>query len=154
MGIEIERKFLLVNNDWKHGAGGILYRQGYLSSIKERTVRIRIIEQNAYLTIKGVNDGIRRVEFEYEIPLADAEFMLAKLCEQDIIEKYRYRISYEGLIWEIDEFLGANKGLVVAEVELASEEQTIILPPWVGREVSGDYRYFNSALSKHPFTQW
>lgn len=154
MGIEIERKYLLVNNDWREGASGILYRQGYLSSTKERTVRIRIIENNAYLTIKGVNDGIRRVEFEYEIPLNDAEFMLDKLCEQLIIEKYRYRISYKGLIWEIDEFLGANKGLVLAEVELASEEQTVFLPPWVGREVSGDYRYFNSALSQHPFTCW
>ncbi|HHB77052.1 MAG TPA: CYTH domain-containing protein [Desulfobulbus sp.] len=154
MGYEIERKFLVVGNRWKKDTDGILYRQGYLSTEKERTVRVRTIGDSAFLTVKGINTGIRRLEFEYEIPLPDAEIMLDDLCEQPIIEKYRYRIPYKGFFWEVDEFLGNNTGLVIAEIELDREEQSFERPPWIGREVSGDPRYFNSALSIHPYQSW
>ncbi len=154
MAYEIERKFLVVGNQWKKDSEGIFYRQGYLSTKKERTVRIRRIENSAFLTVKGINIGIRRLEFEYEIPLSDAEKMLDELCEQPIIEKYRYRISYQGFIWEVDEFLGENRGLVIAEIELDNEEQDFDRPPWIGKEVSQDARYFNSALSIHPYRSW
>ena len=154
MGIEIERKFLLTSDEWKQGNTGVLYRQGYLCSTKEQTVRIRVAGDKAFLTIKSATVGIRRMEFEYPLPVKDAEIMLDTICKQPIIEKYRYTISYQGFIWEVDEFLGANRGLVVAEVELETENQYIIKPPWVGREVSGDYRYFNSALCRHPYSRW
>jgi len=154
MGYEIERKFLVVGNQWKKDTDGILYRQGYLSTEKERTVRVRSIENSAFLTVKGINTGIRRLEFEYEIPLYDAEMMLDDLCEQPIIEKYRYSITYKRFTWEVDEFLGENAGLVIAEIELDYEEQSFELPPWIGKEVSGDPRYFNSALSIHPYQSW
>jgi len=154
MGYEIERKFLVVGNQWKKDTDGTLYRQGYLSTEKERTVRVRSIENSAFLTVKGINSGIRRLEFEYEIPLSDAETMLEDLCEQPIIEKYRYRIIYNGFTWEVDEFLGENAGLVIAEIELDNEEQSFERPPWIGKEVSGDPRYFNSVLSIHPYQSW
>ena len=154
MGYEIERKFLVVGNQWKKDGVGILYRQGYLSTQKERTVRVRCIEDSAFLTVKGKNVGIRRLEFEYVIPLYDAETMLNNLCEQSIIEKYRYRITYKGFTWEVDEFLGENAGLVIAEIELDNEEQSFSRPPWIGKEVSQDARYFNSALSIHPYRSW
>jgi len=154
MGYEIERKFLVVGNQWKKDIDGTLYRQGYLSTEKERTVRVRSIENSAFLTVKGINSGICRLEFEYEIPLYDAEVMLDDLCEQPIIEKYRYRIIYKGFTWEVDEFLGENAGLVIAEIELDYEEQSFERPPWIGKEVSGDPRYFNSALSIHPYQSW
>lgn len=152
MGIEIERKFLVKSNEWKT-AKGVYYSQGYLNSDKLRTVRVRIAGDKAYLTIKGQSQGASRAEFEYAISLADAEQLL-QLCEQPLIQKQRYRISYEGLVWEVDEFLGDNQGLVVAEVELTSENQSIPLPNWVGEEVTHDIRYFNSNLVKHPFKQW
>jgi len=154
MGYEIERKFLVVGKQWKKDGLGILYRQGYLSTQKERTVRVRRIEDSAFLTVKGINIGIRRLEFEYEIPLCDAETMLNELCKQPIIEKYRYRITYKGFIWEVDEFLGENAGLVIAEIELDNEEQSFERPPWIDKEVSRDARYFNSALSTHPYRSW
>ena len=154
MGVEIERKFLVQGEQWKKGARGVLYRQGYLSTEKERTVRVRRVEDMGLLTVKGISTGISRLEFEYEIPLADAEKMLADLCEQPIIEKYRYRLPYKGFVWEVDEFLGVNSGLVVAEIELAGEDQDFARPPWLGREVSGDPRYFNSALTIHPYSSW
>ncbi|HHL34783.1 MAG TPA: CYTH domain-containing protein [Desulfobulbaceae bacterium] len=154
MGYEIERKFLVVGNQWKKDGVGILYRQGYLSTQKEGTVRVRCIEDSAFLTVKGKNVGIRRLEFEYVIPLYDAETMLNNLCEQPIIEKYRYRITYKGFTWEVDEFLGENAGLVIAEIELDNEEQSFARPPWIGKEVSQDARYFNSALSIHPYRSW
>jgi CYTH domain-containing protein len=118
-----------------------------------RTVRVRIADSQAFLTIKGPNEGIRRQEFEYPIPLADADALLA-LCEGPLIEKHRHRVVHGGLLWEIDEFHGANAGLVVAEVELPSVEHPFEAPPWLGREVSHDPRYFNSSLSRHPFSTW
>lgn len=154
MGIEIERKFLLTGTTWKHLAPGTSYRQGYLNSAKERTVRVRTIDDKGFLTIKGISVGATRVEYEYEIPVADAKHLLDDLCEKPIIEKNRYKISHSGFVWEIDEFFGENEGLVVAEIELESEDQTFEKPEWVGEEVTGDPRYFNSNLIKNPFIKW
>lgn len=154
MGIEIERKFLVVNDDYREKGKGVRFRQGYLSTIKERVVRVRIIGQQGFLTIKGVNVGAVRPEFEYEIPVDDATIMLEKLCERPTLDKIRYQVKYRGFIWEVDEFLGENAGLVVAEIELADEKQTIIKPEWVGEEVTGDPRYFNSNLIKAPYKSW
>ncbi len=154
MGKEIERKFLVKGEAWKKMAQGVMYRQGYLSTVKERVVRVRTIDDKGYLTIKGISKGISRLEFEYEIPLEDANKMLDELCERPLIEKARYKIEYSGLIWEVDEFFGDNEGLTLAEVELSDENQQIELPEWIGEEVSGDPRYFNSNLIKHPFKEW
>ena len=129
------------------------YRQGYLSTVKERTVRVRTVDDRGYLTVKGLTVGATRREFEYDIPADDAAVLL-ELCEQPLVEKVRYRIPSGGLTWEVDEFEGANQGLVVAECELASEDQRIELPPWIGEEVTGDPRYFNSNLIAHPFSKW
>ena len=154
MGTEIERKFLLRNESWRAGASGTFFRQGYLNSSKERTVRIRTAGDKAFLTVKGPAVGATRAEFEYPIPLDECNAMLDTLAEKTLIEKKRYRIKCGDLTWEIDEFFGDNKGLIVAEVELQSEGQRIDKPSWVGDEVSGDPRYFNSNLIKHPFTKW
>lgn len=154
MGIEIERKFLVNGNAWKSLGEGVLLRQGYLSSAPERVVRVRVEGESAMLTIKGRSTGATRNEWEYPIPLADAQALLDSLCERPIIEKHRYRIAYDGMIWEVDEFLGENVGLVVAEIELASEEQAFAKPEWVGEEVTHDPRYFNANLLRHPFSTW
>ena len=154
MATEIERKYLVKDTGWKVEAKGTVYRQGDLSTVKERTVRVRTINDNGYLTVKGITVGATRVESEYEIPAKDAGNMLDDLCERPIIEKTRYVIEYEGLNWEVDEFAGENQGLIVAEVELTDEDQKIALPDWIGEEVTGDPRYFNSNLIKHPFSEW
>lgn len=154
MAKEIERKFLVNGEAWKAQAGATRYRQGYLNSAKERTVRVRTIDDKGYLTVKGITTGASRSEYEYEIPAVDAEAMLTDLCEKPLIEKNRYKIRAGEHTWEIDEFFGENEGLVVAEVELASEDQAFGKPGWVGVEVTGDPRYFNSNLIKHPFTRW
>ncbi len=154
MGIEIERKFLLSGNEWKDLAQGTRYRQGYLSASKESSVRVRTIDDKGYLTIKGKSVGAVRMEYEYEIPLEDAEVLLEELCAKPIIHKKRYKIKFDGFIWEVDEFFGENEGLVVAEIELASEDQPFTKPDWVGKEVTTDVRYFNSNLSKHPYSTW
>lgn len=154
MGIEIEKKFLLTGTEWKQLAVGTAYRQGYLNSVKERTVRVRTINDNGFLTIKGVSVGATRLEYEYEIPLADAQALLDELCEKPLIEKNRYKVDFGGFIWEIDEFFGENDGLIVAEIELESEDQTFDKPEWVGEEVTGDSRYFNSNLIKYPYSKW
>jgi len=147
MPVEIERKFLVQNNTWQECVdAGVLYRQGYLLVSPEKTIRVRIVSQTAFLTIKGKSTGITRAEFEYEIPYSHATELLA-LCEGRIIEKQRYRFLYNGQLWEIDRFLGKNKGLVLAEVELESEDQKIELPPWIGEEVSTNPAYYNSTLS-------
>lgn len=153
MAKEIERKFLVVGEAWRKLAQGTLYRQGYLSTVKERTVRVRTIDDQGFLTVKGITVGATRLEFEYPIPVADAHKML-EICEQPLVEKYRYKIAHAGLIWEVDEFLGVNQGLIVAEVELTSESQVFEKPDWVGAEVTQDPRYFNANLIKHPFTKW
>ena len=154
MGIEIERKFLLAGDAWRGLGQAVLLRQGYLSSARERVVRVRIEGEQAMLTIKGANVGASRGEWEYPIPLADAVELLDGLCEQPLIEKYRHRIEHAGMVWEVDEFLGANAGLIVAEIELASEDQPFEKPEWIGAEVSGDARYYNANLIRHPFSQW
>jgi adenylate cyclase len=154
MGEEIERKFLVKGDAWRSLAKGTSYRQGYLNSAKERTVRIRTIDNRAFLTIKGPTIGATRAEYEYEIPLADCNAMLDTLAEKPIIEKKRYKVPFEGLTWEIDEFFGDNAGLIVAEVELKSEGQAFRKPGWAGEEVTADPRYFNSNLIKHPYTRW
>lgn len=154
MGKEIERKFLVEGDDWKSLAKPTSYRQGYLSTVKERTVRVRTINDKAFLTIKGLTVGISKLEFEYEVPLADGNKLLDELCEKPLIEKNRYKIEYGGLIWEVDEFFGDNDGLTVAEVELKSEDQKFDKPSWIREEVSGDPKYFNSNLIKNPFKTW
>lgn len=155
MAIEIERKFLLKNPAWRTVAGeGCLIRQGYLSDQPERTVRVRVAGEQAWLTIKGKTAGIARVEMEYPIPVAEAMQLLDQLCLKPLIEKYRYRIAQDDLVWEIDEFLGDNAGLVVAEIELTAADQQFDQPDWLGAEVSDDPRYFNSALIRQPFSRW
>lgn len=152
MAIEIERKFLVIGDAWRD-APPVFYSQGYLNRDKARTVRVRIAGEEAFLTIKGTSVGARRAEFEYPIPLWDARELLA-LCEQPLIEKNRRKILHEGFIWEVDEFLGENLGLVVAEIELPAEDAAFTKPDWVGAEVTDDARYFNSNLSRTPFIYW
>ncbi len=154
MGIEIEKKFLLTGDAWKKLAQGKTYRQGYLNSSKERSVRVRTIGDKGFLTIKGKSVGASRMEFEYEIPIEDAKTVLEELCIKPIIHKKRYKIEFEGFIWEVDEFFGENEGLVVAEIELNDEQQSFTKPAWVGEEVTHDVRYFNANLSKHPYSEW
>lgn len=153
MALEIERKFLVKEGAWRNEKG-TKYRQGYLNSAKERTVRVRIIDGKGYLTIKGISRGAVREEYEYDIPKAEAEAMLNNLCEKPLIEKLRYKIKFQGLVWEVDEFFGENQGLIIAEVELESEDQTVNIPEWVGEEVTGDPKYFNANLIHHPYSRW
>jgi adenylate cyclase len=155
MAQEIERKFLVKDDSWRATAGaGKPYLQGYLCTDRERVVRVRVKDDRGFLTIKGLRQGISAAEYEYPIPAAEAEEMLQKLCLRPLIEKLRYEVSHEGLLWEIDEFQGDNAGLIVAEVELDSEEQQVILPPWAGPEVSHDKRYANASLVQSPFSSW
>ena len=151
---EIERKFLVRSSVWKKLGKPVLYRQGYLSTARGRTVRIRIAGNNAYVTIKSPAINLIRHEFEYPIPLAHARFLLRTLCQQPIIEKTRTAIVHRGYTWEVDEFRGVNKGLIVAEIELCSVDESFPKPPWVGGEVTGDRRYNNSSLVKRPFRVW
>jgi len=154
MAQEIERKFLVANDAWRDQTEGKLYRQGYIPTIDARTVRIRTAGDKGFITLKGPVVNMSRPEFEYAIPLADAEEMLSSLCDPPLIEKYRYQLLIDDLLWEIDEFLGDNQGLLIAEVELASPEQPIRLPDWVGEEVTDNERYYNSHLARHPFCHW
>jgi CYTH domain-containing protein len=154
MSTEIERKFLVKDDNWRSLGSGILYRQGYLSTDVERTVRVRTIGENGYLTIKGKTHNMTRAEFEYDIPLKDAEWMLDNLCKRPLIEKIRYKIPLNDLIWEIDEFKGENEGLIIAEVELKDVNTDIGLPDWIGKEVTDDPRYYNANLVKNPYSDW
>jgi adenylate cyclase len=154
MGIEIERKFLVNGEAWKDLATGTTYRQGYLSTEKERTVRVRTINDKGFLTIKGLTRGASRAEFEYDIPADDANQLLDELCLKPLIEKKRYKIQHDGLIWEVDAFFGENDGLIVAEVELESEDQVFTKPEWVGAEVTGDPRYYNANLIANQYKNW
>ncbi|QBG46654.1 CYTH domain-containing protein [Verrucomicrobia bacterium S94] len=153
MAFEIERKFLVISDEWKNAVvDSRSCRQGYLVTDPKKSVRVRVMGDQGFLTVKGATDGFSRMEFEYEIDLADARYMLM-LCEQ-LVEKTRYYIEHGGLTWEVDVFDGLNAGLVMAEVELESENQHFEKPDWAGEEVSEDERYFNGYLSKHPFSQW
>lgn len=154
MAHEIERKFLVVDSSWKANAPGVLFRQGYLSTDKARTVRVRLEGERGVLTIKGLTRGVTRLEFEYDIPADDAIRMLDELCERPLIEKTRYRVAVGRHVWDVDEFHGDNAGLVVAEVELTSPDDAFERPSWIGREVSDDPRYFNANLVSHPYRSW
>jgi len=154
MGIEIERKFLVEGDAWRTLGTSTLLRQGYLSTDAARTVRVRIDGDQAFLTIKGKSVGASRGEWEYPIPVAEAAELLDGLCQQPLVEKVRHRIAAGPHTWEVDEFLGANAGLVVAEIELASEDEAFDKPAWIGRDVTGDARYFNSRLISHPYSTW
>jgi adenylate cyclase len=156
MGVEIERKFLIregFESQWKGDVNGIPYVQGYLCRERGRTVRVRIAGPKAYITIKGEVQGISRSEFEYAIPLEDAHAMLL-LCDGPLIEKTRHLIPHEGHVWEVDVFHGKNEGLIIAEIELTKETQDVPIPEWVGKEVTGDHRYYNSCLAVHPLGVW
>lgn len=153
MPAEIERKFLLADDSWHDGSPGVRIAQGYLSQDPERTVRVRIAGESAWLTIKGRSEGITRAEFEYEIPLDEAKALL-ELCLPSVIDKTRHRIPFGGHEWEIDIFHGENEGLVVAEVELEDEAVSPEIPSWIGVEVSSDARYFNSCLAVTPYAKW
>ncbi len=153
MAAEIERKFLVADAAWCDGSAGVRIAQGYLSQDPERTVRVRMAGENAWLTIKGRTQGITRAEFEYAIPPADALELLG-LCLPSVIDKTRHLVRHGAHVWEIDVFHGANDGLVIAEVELSSESDCPEMPAWVGSEVSSENRYFNSNLARHPFNTW
>ena len=150
MGIEIERKFLIDTDKLPPLPHGYTIKQGYILTADHTTVRVRIRNQDAFLTIKGKSTGASRLEFEYPIPLHDAHDMLEALCQSAVVEKTRYLVEHEGHTWEVDVFEGSNKGLVVAEVELDCEEETFALPSWVTKEVTDDIRYFNSNLIDNP----
>lgn len=150
MATEIERKFLVVGDAWRVGTHGVRMAQGYLSLDPDRTVRVRLAGDAAWITVKGRTRGITRSEFEYAIPAADAAALL-DMCLPTVIDKTRHRVDFAGHGWEIDEFHGANEGLVLAEVELADAELCPELPPWVGAEVSDDPHYYNASLAVRPF---
>lgn len=152
MGIEIERKFLVSGEGWRVGEP-VLFRQGYLNRDKHRTVRVRLAGSVGVLTVKGVSFGMTRAEYEYTIPRSDALEML-DLCEGPLIEKKRWLVPIGNMTWEVDEFLGDNLGLIVAEIELEDEAQAFQRPSWLGKEVTDDNRYFNSSLSRTPFKSW
>lgn len=150
MAIEIERKFLVDQTRWRPNDTGVRYRQGYLCPGTGVTVRIRIAGEAAFITVKGPTRGYARAEYEYPVPVHEAEEMLMDLCQKPLIEKIRYRVAYAGHTWEVDVFQGANNGLILAEIELESENAGFELPAWIDKEVSGDPRYFNSALARTP----
>ena len=154
MATEIERKFLVKGDEWRSQGTGTLYRQGYISTQGKITVRIRVVGNQGYLTLKGPSLGHVRAEFEYPIPIEDAQEMLDTMCDRPLIEKRRYKIKYGNLTWEVDEFAGENQGLILAEVELSKENQAVDIPDWIGEEVSHDYRYFNVNLVKNPYCNW
>jgi len=154
MGIEIERKFLIDKDLMGALKNGYQIKQGYIKTVDFTTVRVRIRDKEAFLTLKSKNKGTSRLEFEYPIPMKDANEMLENLCQTSRIEKIRYLIPHEGHTWEVDVFEGENKGLIVAEIELKSEDESFVLPLWVKEEVSDDVRYYNSNLIEHPYNQW
>lgn len=154
MGYEIERKFLVRGETWKEGAFGMRYRQGYLSTDKGRTVRVRLAGEQGFLTVKGLSHGCGRAEYEYPIPADDAEEMLDTMCLRPLVEKVRWRVSHGGHVWEVDEFRGENQGLVLAEIELTTPDEAFTLPTWVTEEVTDDPRYYNANLVARPYRTW
>ncbi|MEC5158307.1 CYTH domain-containing protein [Chryseobacterium sp. MP_3.2] len=155
MGVEIEKKFLVHKNEWEklERPEGEFFRQGYLLTDPNKTIRVRQTSAKGFITIKGKSVGATRVEFEYEIPWAEAAELLDQFSDSEL-SKVRYTINFDGNIWEIDEFLGENKGLTVAEIELKSEEEEFSLPPWIAKEVTGEEKYYNSNLTQLPFKMW
>ncbi|ERE15062.1 CYTH domain-containing protein [Pseudogulbenkiania ferrooxidans] len=153
MALEIERRFVVSGDGWRGLAPAVQYRQGYLSVEKERTVRVRVVGEQAWLTLKSNISNVSRHEFEYLIPLADAQTIMAAMCPM-VVDKLRHRIEHGGFVWEVDEFFGDNAGLVLAEIELPGEDTPFAKPDWVGEEVTEDGRYTNAYLSKHPYSRW
>ena len=153
MGLEIERRFLVDGEAWRTLGEACAYRQGYLSVDPARTVRVRIVGNQAWMTLKAKITDTSRHEFEYPIPVEDAKIIMSTMCSQPI-EKNRTRVSFSGHIWEVDEFFGANQGLVLAEIELPSEDALFEKPVWVGREITADGRYTNAYLADHPYSSW
>ena len=151
---EIERKFLVRGDGWRGKGKSELFRQGYIARTQDRTVRVRVAGEKGTLTIKYRGEGIARSEFEYDIPLDEAQALLDGLAPGEIIEKIRHTFTCEDNVWEVDEFLGANQGLIVAEIELESEDQVFAKPDWLGDEVSRISRYLNVELSRLPYTAW
>jgi CYTH domain-containing protein len=151
---ETERKFLVNSFAFRNLGNAVYYCQGYLNDDPGRVVRVRIAGEKAFLTIKGKNEGITRPEYEYDIPVEDAGFMLKSLCLQPVIEKYRYKIPWGDLFWEVDEFSGENEGLVIAEIELPDENHPFDIPEWIGEEVTSDEKYYNVNLRKNPYKNW
>ena len=151
---EIEYKFLVTSDEWKKNAEGVDYKQGYLSTDNKRTVRVRLEGNVPKLTIKGEKAGPAGKEFEYDIPYEDAVYLLENLCLKPLVEKRRFKVEYEDFTWDIDEFLGQNEGLVLAEIELQDINQKFNKPVWVGKNVTDDPKYKNSNLVKNPFKNW
>lgn len=154
VAIEIERKYLVNAAAWPVPPAGVRYRQGYLCVDADRVVRVRTAGDRAFLTVKGPTKGITRAEFEFPIPFDAAVAMLERLCVRPLIEKTRYRVEFAGRLWEVDVFDGENAGLMLAEVELPAADAQVVLPPWVGTEVSADPRYYNSNLVANPYSRW
>ena len=154
MGVEIERKFLVDETKLPTLQNGYTIKQGYIQTVDHTTVRIRISGKEAFLTIKGKSEGATRLEFEYPIPVSDAQEMLTNLCHASRVEKTRYFVEHEGHTWEVDVFEGSNQGLLIAEIELESEAEVFSLPEWVSEEVTEDVRYFNANLVENPYTSW
>ena len=155
MGIEIERKFLVKQEIWAQleKPDGEFYRQGYLLTDPTKTIRVRQTSEKGFLTIKGISVGASRAEFEYEIPHGEAKELLDQFSVSEL-SKIRYKILFENKLWEVDEFLGENEGLMVAEIELQSEDETFCIPDWIGQEVTGEEKYYNSNLTLLPFKNW
>lgn len=154
MGTEIERKFLVRDDTWRAGSTGVEFRQGYLTTDPERTVRVRLAGDRGYLTIKGQTRGATRSEFEYPIPASDAARLLDDLCLRPLVEKTRFAVRHGGHEWVLDEFHGDNAGLLLAEIELRDEAETFEVPSWAGREVTGDPRFYNANLVANPYGEW
>jgi adenylate cyclase len=155
MGVEIERKFLVDHEKWNQVVkpNGTHYRQGYLLNDDHRTIRVRVTDKQGYITLKGASSGISRKEYEYKIPVEDGVELLDGFAQSEV-EKIRYRIDFAGKLWEVDEFLGDNAGLIMAEIELKQETDEFERPDWITDEVSDDDRYYNSYLSTHPYKNW
>lgn len=155
MAKEIEKKYLLLNDNYKAHSTVTYIQQGYITTKKEGVVRVRVRDNEAYITIKGQNQGAVRLEYEYQIPVSEAKEIIENLCQKPVIEKKRYSFqAADGHIWEIDEFFGENDGLVVAEIELSREDEEFEKPEWVGEEVTSDMRYYNSNLMQNPYINW
>jgi adenylate cyclase len=155
MGVEIERKFRLINDSWRERVREkTLLRQGYIANTRRASVRVRLAGEAGWLSVKSMTPGLSRAEYEAAIPAVDANEMLDRLCEGPLIEKWRHIVVYQGSEWEIDEFLGENAGLVIAELELDAEDAVFARPPWLGVEVTHDERYYNFRLSEQPYRRW
>lgn len=155
MALEIEHKFLLINDDWRQDIHeSVYYKQGYLSNNPNSSVRVRISASQAWINIKSATIGNHRLEFEYEIPVEDAQQLLDELCYKPLIEKTRHLVNHGKHLWEIDEFMGDNQDLIVAEVELSALDETFAKPHWLGEDVTGDLRYYNNNLCQNPYKNW